>query len=98
MTCKAIVGGTLIDGTGAPPRPDAVVVVEDGKIASAGPRDRLDIPQNAEAIDASGNAVIPGLIDAHMHVGFHFQALKRLRDCLDRHSRLHERATFDRLR
>ena len=61
----AITGVTLIDGTGAEPVAGASVVIEDGRIASAG---RLDtLPQDAEVIDASGMTLLPGLIDSHVH-------------------------------
>lgn len=66
-----IEGGTVIDGTGAPPRP-ADVFVEDGAIAAVGEeaRTRADHARKAEKFDASGLTVMPGLIDAHCHLGF----------------------------
>ncbi len=63
----AIEGGTLIDGTGAAPVPDGVIVIENGKIASVGPRARVSIPAGARVIDAKGKFVIPGLTDSHVH-------------------------------
>ena len=57
----------LIDGTGAPPLDGVTVVVEDGRIVeidpSAGP-----IPADAAAIDLDGRTLMPGLVDAHVHV------------------------------
>ena len=41
----AIVGATLIDGTGAAPVPDSAVVIEDGRIKAVGPRSRVKIPE-----------------------------------------------------
>ncbi|HET8624720.1 MAG TPA: amidohydrolase family protein [Gemmatimonadales bacterium] len=64
---QAVVGGTLIDGTGAPPVADAVVVVQNGVINCAGPRAVCRVPGNARRIDARGRWVMPGLIDAHVH-------------------------------
>ncbi len=64
---RAFVGGTLVDGTGAAPVRDAVVVVRDGVISCAGSRARCEIPQGADVVDASGRWVIPGLVDAHVH-------------------------------
>jgi imidazolonepropionase-like amidohydrolase len=84
MLTKAIVGGRLIDGTGSDPIEPGAVLVEDRQIKWAGDAEDAQIPEDAEVIDAGGKTIMPGLIDAHMHVGFHFQALKRLRDCLDR--------------
>lgn len=63
---RAIVGATLVN-PGAPPVPDAVVVVRDGRIAAAGPRARVAIPDGAERIDAAGKWLVPGYIDAHVH-------------------------------
>jgi hypothetical protein len=56
---KAIVGATLIDGTGAPPLPDAVVVIDGSRIRAAGPRAMVPIPQDSERIDARGKWVVP---------------------------------------
>jgi imidazolonepropionase-like amidohydrolase len=84
MGQKAIVGGRIIDGCGAAPIDPGAVLVEEDNIAWVGAAEDADISEGAEIIDATGKTVMPGLIDAHMHVGFHFKALKRLRDCLDR--------------
>ena len=64
---RAIVGGTLIDGTGRPPIKDSVIVVEDEWITAVGRSGQVAIPKGAEMIDASEKTVIPGLIDAHLH-------------------------------
>src|SRR5262252_1019812 len=64
----AITGATLIDGTGAQPIRDAVIVVADGRIAAAGKRSAVTIPPDAKTIDAAGKFVIPGLMDANVHL------------------------------
>lgn len=64
----ALVGGTLIDGTGAPPVENAVVVMEGSGIVAVGPQHRVAIPAEAKVIDVSGKYVLPGLIDAHVHL------------------------------
>jgi len=46
---------------------DAVVVVRDGKIASAGPAKKVRVPRGALRIDARGQFVVPGFIDIHIH-------------------------------
>jgi imidazolonepropionase-like amidohydrolase len=64
----AYVNARLVDGTGAPPVPDAVVVVERGKIVAAGPRAKVRVPAGARTVDAAGNTLVPGLWDMHAHV------------------------------
>ncbi len=63
----ALVGGTLIDGTGREPIPDSVVVIEKGRILDAGPKSRVRIPGGAQKIDARGKTILPGLWDMHAH-------------------------------
>ena len=63
----AIVGGTLIDGTGAAPIPDAAVVIHDGRIVAVGPRSKVKIPKHANVVDARGKTILPGLWDMHAH-------------------------------
>jgi imidazolonepropionase-like amidohydrolase len=60
-------GGTLIDGTGAEPIPDAAVVVSGDRIVDVGPSSKITVPKNTRTIDARGKWIIPGLIDAHVH-------------------------------
>jgi imidazolonepropionase-like amidohydrolase len=64
----ALLHVTLIDGTGAPPAPDATVVVADGRIASVGRADRVAVPKGARVVDGRGAYLIPGLWDAHVHL------------------------------
>ena len=63
----ALVGPSLVDGTGAPPMRDAVVVMREGRIACAGSRSACPIPLDADTVNAAGKWIIPGLIDAHVH-------------------------------
>jgi imidazolonepropionase-like amidohydrolase len=64
---QAVVGGTLIDGTGSDPVPDAVVLIRNGEIACAGTRSQCPVPKSAQRINAARGWVVPGLIDAHVH-------------------------------
>ena len=65
---KALVGGTLVDGTGSAPVKDAVVVIREGRIACAGTRRACPVPAGAEVLDVKDSWVMPGLIDAHVHL------------------------------
>lgn len=65
----AIIGATLIDGTGTPAVANAVVLVQNGNITAVGPRPEIKIPPDANRIDASGLYLLPGLMDAHFHTG-----------------------------
>jgi len=63
----ALVGGTLVDGTGKDPVPDSTVVIEKGQILAAGPRKQVKIPRGATKVDARGKTILPGLWDMHAH-------------------------------
>ncbi|GAB7095520.1 Xaa-Pro dipeptidase [Halolamina litorea] len=65
---KVIDCGTLVDGTGKKPLEDARILVEDGRVVEVGPAESVDAPEDAEHVDHSGETVIPGLIDAHLHL------------------------------
>ena len=62
-------GATLIDGTGRPPLKNAVLVIDAGRISAVGPADKVKAPPGARALDLKGRTIIPGLINAHGHVG-----------------------------
>ncbi len=59
-------GGTLVDGTGAPPRP-ADVAVDDGVIAEVTDPGALDDAGATRTVDADGLLVTPGFVDLHTH-------------------------------
>lgn len=63
----AIVGATLIDGSGRTPLTDSVVVLNGDTIIAAGKRSQVRIPPGARMIEARGLVVAPGFIDAHNH-------------------------------
>src|SRR5258705_5153095 len=48
--------------------PDGAMLIRDGRIAAVGPR--LEIPPDAEIVDAGGRIVLPGFVDAHTHAVF----------------------------
>lgn len=63
----AIVGARLIDGRGGRAVDDAVVIVRGSRIEAVGARGQVDIPREAERIEAAGLTLLPGLVDAHFH-------------------------------
>ncbi len=65
-----ITNGRLIDGTGAPPVPDAAVVVTDGLITYAGPAREAPPCPGARTLDAQGGSILPGLVEAHIHLTY----------------------------
>jgi len=60
---------TLIDGTGAAPQNDATLVMENGHIRDLGPSSKIVAPSGATILDLTGKFVVPGIINAHGHVG-----------------------------
>jgi imidazolonepropionase-like amidohydrolase len=65
---KALVGATLVDGSGSPAVNDSAVLIDESRIVAAGPRAAVTLPPDTEVIDVSGMTVIPGLIDCHDHL------------------------------
>ena len=49
--------------------PDAVILLDNGKIADFGPMRKVSTPEGCEVIDAKGLDVGPGLVDIHTHAG-----------------------------
>lgn len=64
----ALVGATLIDGTGGPPLTDAAIVVRQGRIEFIGSRAGFELPKKTREVNVAGRWIIPGLIDAHSHL------------------------------
>lgn len=69
MEALAIVGGTLIDGTGRLPIRDSVILIAGERVVNVGRRDDLILPDGISRVDATGRTIVPGLIDAHSHPG-----------------------------
>lgn len=63
----AIVGATIIDGTGAAPIVDGVIVLDGERITAVGPSSAVAIPEGAAVVSAQGRWIIPGMIDLHTH-------------------------------
>jgi imidazolonepropionase-like amidohydrolase len=69
MALSLVRNGTLIDGNGGDPLRNAAVLIEDNRIRAAGPEQHLDIPGGTiTEIDAHGGWILPGFIDAHVHL------------------------------
>jgi imidazolonepropionase-like amidohydrolase len=63
----AIVGGTLVDVVRGRSIPNAVVLLQGGKITKVGPAASVSVPKGARVIQAAGKTVLPGLWDMHAH-------------------------------
>jgi imidazolonepropionase-like amidohydrolase len=61
------VGGTVFGSPGAQPIEDGTVLVADGRIAAIGPRSAVEIPADAEVVDAAGGSVLAGFWNLHVH-------------------------------
>jgi predicted amidohydrolase YtcJ len=72
------VGGTLIDGTGAPPIKDSIVILKDNYIVEVGKRKEVEIPSGAEVYNITGKTIMPGFIDSHCHFLWMGVAMKSL--------------------
>jgi imidazolonepropionase-like amidohydrolase len=59
---------TLLDCTGRDPQTDSRVVVDEGRISRIGRRDGPSGPKGAQVIDCQGRTLMPGLLDAHVHL------------------------------
>ncbi|MGV3662072.1 MAG: amidohydrolase family protein [Prosthecobacter sp.] len=63
--------GQLVDGTGKAAIPHAALVIQDGLVQYAGPAaDAPPAPPDARVIDAKGGTIMPGLIEAHIHLTY----------------------------
>jgi imidazolonepropionase-like amidohydrolase len=65
----ALTHATLIDGSGSPPQPDVTILIENGHISDIGRSSATAVPAGASVVDVSGKFIVPGIINAHGHVG-----------------------------
>ncbi|HEV3008177.1 MAG TPA: amidohydrolase family protein [Burkholderiales bacterium] len=63
----ALTGVTVIDATGAAPRPDMTVVIDGGRITALGRASEVALPEKTHVVPAAGKFLIPGLWDMHVH-------------------------------
>lgn len=66
----ALVNARLIDGTRRLPVGEAVILIENDRFAAVGKKGTVSIPGEATVIDLKGKTVVPGLVDAHIHVTY----------------------------
>lgn len=72
MTRTLIKNGIVIDGTGGEPQKDAIVVVENNRIAYVGSENGYTANGEEKVLDAQGGTVLPGMIDTHVHMMMEF--------------------------
>jgi imidazolonepropionase-like amidohydrolase len=71
----AVINGTLIDGTGADPIKDAVLIIQGERIVAVGPRSSIGIPAGAQIIDVQEATILPGFFNAHVHGAYNEEKL-----------------------
>ncbi len=65
---KALVGGTLVDGLGAAPIYDSVILINGDTITATGTQEELAVPEGYQVISTEGMTVLPGLWEMHAHL------------------------------
>ena len=68
MTHLVLCNANLIDGTGTDPRPSTTILVQNKCIEAIGPNGSVPYPEDSAVYDIAGGYVLPGLIDAHLHI------------------------------
>jgi imidazolonepropionase-like amidohydrolase len=71
----AIVNGTLIDGTGADPVKDALLIIQGEHIVAVGSHDSIEVPADAQVIDVQGATILPGFFNVHVHGAYNQEKL-----------------------
>ena len=64
----ALTNVRVIDGTGAPARPNQTLILRDGNIAEMGDAAGFTVPEGATVIDLTGRTVMPGIVMVHEHL------------------------------
>src|SRR3954453_8737513 len=65
----AFTGARVIDGTDRAPIDNATILVRGGKVVAVGPAASVTVPAGAQRVTLAGKTVIPGIVNAHGHVG-----------------------------
>jgi hypothetical protein len=66
-TSVALIGATLIDGTGRPALRDSTIIIEGNKIKEVGSKNQIKAPEKTAIVDLTGKTITPGIIDSHFH-------------------------------
>jgi imidazolonepropionase-like amidohydrolase len=66
----AVTGGYVVPILGEPIE-GGTVVIDEGVIVAVGPDAEVEVPDDAEIVDASGSWVLPGFVESHGHLGVH---------------------------
>lgn len=77
---RAVYGDALLNPATGETTREAVVVIDDGRVSLAGKRNGAAVPRDAEAVDAEGLTLLPGLIDCHVHLTARGQGLDHTRE------------------
>jgi imidazolonepropionase-like amidohydrolase len=72
---RVFINGILIDGTGADPIKEAVLVIQGERIVAVGPRSSISIPAGAQVVDVQGATMLPGFFNAHVHGAYNADKL-----------------------
>lgn len=78
----AITNITVIDGTGSAPQPNMTLLIKNGIISDLFPAGRKTLPEESRVLDMTGHFILPGLIDAHVHLTKNPDPEKRLKALL----------------
>lgn len=66
-TTVALTHVRVVDGTGAPPRDDQTIVIENGRITAVTPAAQARVPAGARTLELTGHTVVPGFVGMHNH-------------------------------
>lgn len=64
----ALTNARIIDGTGAPPKTEQTILIEDGVIRAVHGDGERRLAQGVAVLNVGGRTVLPGLIDGHVHL------------------------------
>jgi imidazolonepropionase-like amidohydrolase len=78
----ALVNANLIDGRGNAPRANQTILIADGRISAVFPSGSRPLPNGTRIIDLTGQTVLPGLIEGHVHISRNPEAAAGLRKML----------------